>query len=100
MKTTKNTNRIEDSTVSSLLAQRDRMLAENQVDSDFIAESLLDTIYASPLGSLLRIISTLPEVRYEKVEHARRIMDQPEDELDSRMDMALDKVLEELLIDG
>ncbi len=100
MKTTNKTNRIEESGVNSLLAQRDRMLSETPADSDFIAHSLLDSIYESPLGRLLKVISTLPEVRYEKVEHARRLIDQPEDELDSRMEMALDKVLEDLLIEG
>ncbi|MBC8377878.1 MAG: hypothetical protein H8E62_01755 [Planctomycetes bacterium] len=100
MKTTNKTNRIKESSVNNLLAQRDRMLSETTADSDFIADSLMDSIYESPLGRLLKVISTLPEVRYEKVEHARNIIDQPEDELDSRMEMALDKVLEDLLIEG
>ena len=100
MKTTNKTNRIEECSVNNLLAQRDRMLSETPADSDFIVHSLLDSIYESPIGRLLKVISMMPEVRYEKVEHARGIIDQPEDELDDRMELALDKVLEDLLIEG
>ena len=87
----------EDVTINELIAERDRLIAESQADSDFASESVLDHIYANPLGRLLRIISTLPEVRSEKIEHARQLIHETEDQLDCRMDLALDKVLEELI---
>ncbi|MEN8126742.1 MAG: hypothetical protein ABFR90_02945 [Planctomycetota bacterium] len=67
-------------------------------DTDMLVERLFDSMHSSPLGRLLSIISALPEVRVEKVERARRQIDQPEECWDARMDMALDRVLEELII--
>jgi hypothetical protein len=90
----------DDVTINELIAERDRLIAESQVDSDFASESVLDHIYANPLGRLLRVISTLPEVRSEKVEHARQLIHETEDQLDYRMDLALDKVLEELITEN
>lgn len=98
MQTSKQTQRIEAMTCDELMAQRDRMFIEEPADSDFLAESLLDNMNASPLGKLLKVIGTLPEVRYEKVERGRRLVDQPDSaELDAQMDVALDRVLEELM---
>lgn len=90
----------EDLTMDELIAERDRMFDEGQADSDFTAETILDHIYANPLGKLLRIISTLPEVRCEKVVRARRLIHESEEQLDCRMDLALDKVLEELITEN
>lgn len=95
MELSKNTH--NELTLDELIAKRDRMLGETSAESDFMADSLLDHIYENPLGKLLQIISTLPEVRLEKVDHARRMIAQSEDELDCRMDIALDRVLEELI---
>ena len=67
--------------------------------TDMLVERLFDSMQSSPLGRLLSVISTLPEVRVEKVERARRHIDQPEECWDVRMDMALDRVLEELIIE-
>lgn len=92
--------RFEEFTMDELAAERDRMLAAAETDCDFAAESVLDHIYANPLGRLLRVISTLPEVRYEKVDYARRLMHESEDQLDCRMELALDKVLEELITEN
>ena len=68
-------------------------------DTDFLVEKLLDSMKSSPLGRLLGVISTLPEVRTEKVERARRQINQPEECWDTKMDLALDRVLEELIFD-
>lgn len=101
MQISKQTQRTEAMTYDELLAGRDQLFIEEHTDSDFPVESLLDNMNASPLGKLLKLIGTLPEVRYEKVNRARRIIEQPDnDELDARMDIALDRVLEELIIDS
>ena len=60
----------------------------------------MEQMYANPLGKLLRIISSLPEVRREKVNHARSMIEQTEEELDFQMDLALDMVLEELITEN
>ena len=68
-------------------------------DSDLLVEKLIDSMKSSPLGRLLGVISTLPEVRTEKVERARRQINQPEECWDTKMDLALDRVLEELIFE-
>ncbi|MHC4988493.1 MAG: hypothetical protein ACYTFX_08375 [Planctomycetota bacterium] len=68
-------------------------------DVDMLTERLISSMQSSPLGRLLSAISTLPEVRIEKVERARRQINQPEECWDTKMDMALDRVLEELIIE-
>ena len=100
MQTSKNTKRFDELTTDELLLERDRMLGKVQTDSDFTVGSLMDHIYANPLGKLLQIISTLPEVRHEKVDYARSLIEQPEEELECRMDLALDKILEELVTEN
>jgi len=83
-----------------LLNGSDRIdLSFLEEDTDMLAEKLLDSMQSSPLSRLLTVISTLPEVRVEKVERARRQINQPEECWDTKMDMALDRVLEELIIE-
>lgn len=92
---TENKNRFEE-----LLNSADEMdLSFLEEDNDTLVEKLFDNIHSSPLGRLLSVISTLPEVRIEKVEDARRNMDQPEEYWDTKIDAALDRVLEELIIE-
>lgn len=75
--------------------------AATPAESDFLAESLLETMNTNPLGRLLKAIGQLPEVRYEKVDRARRMIEATDvDRMDAEMDIALDRVLEELLADG
>lgn len=100
MKLSNDKKRFEALTMDELTAKRDELFAEVQGDSDFTEESLMEHLYANPLGKLLKIISTLPEVRHEKVDHARRMIHETEDELNCRMDLALDKVLEELITEN
>jgi hypothetical protein len=68
-------------------------------DTDTLTEKLLDSMRSNPLSRLLSAIATLPEVRLEKVERARRQIDQPEECWDTKIDLALDRVLEELIIE-
>jgi hypothetical protein len=91
-----NVNRYEE-----LLRTADRMDLSflEDAETDVLVEKLFESMQCSPLGRLLKVISTLPEVRTEKVEHARRHIAQPDACLDSKMDVALDRVLEELIIE-
>ena len=65
-------------------------------EPDFPTERLLQHIETNPIGKLLEMIAALPDVRYEKIEHARQQLSLSEEALDARLDIALDRVLEEL----
>lgn len=90
----------ENQLYEQFLQEQGRMNSMFQTDSDFLVDQIMDNIEASPLGRLLKVIATLPEVRYEKVERARRHVHQADECLDEQMDAALDRVLEELIAEG
>ncbi|HOM61769.1 MAG TPA: hypothetical protein PLX18_01580 [Anaerohalosphaeraceae bacterium] len=62
-------------------------------------ELLLEHLQSDPIGRLLQIIASLPEVRQEKVLRARREIAENSPEMERRLDVAMDRVLEELIID-
>ena len=66
-------------------------------DQDLLAEELLKNINTTPLGQLLKKIAVLPEIRQEKVNDMRSRIARGEYDLNKRLDLALDKVLEELI---
>jgi negative regulator of flagellin synthesis FlgM len=55
-----------------------------------------DHVEISPLGQMLDGISQLPEIRYEKVEEIRRQIAAGSYETSERLELALDRLLEEL----
>ncbi len=59
-------------------------------------EQILDNIQNTPLGVVLKRIASLPEVRREKVLRVRRQITQGRYNLTERLDLALEKVLEDL----
>jgi hypothetical protein len=63
---------------------------------DKMMEQILDNINTTPIGQVLRKIASLPEVRKEKVLDVRRQLTEGKYDLDERLDVALDKVLEYL----
>ncbi|MHC4324649.1 MAG: flagellar biosynthesis anti-sigma factor FlgM [Planctomycetota bacterium] len=65
-------------------------------DKDAMMEQILDNINTTPIGQVLRKIASLPEVRKEKVLDVRRQLTEGKYDLDERLDVALDKVLEYL----
>jgi hypothetical protein len=68
-----------------------------QGEHDFAVDRLMSSLEDNPLGRLLSIISQMPEMRAEKIETARRHIEQPDEILEAEMDAAMDKVLEELI---
>lgn len=60
-------------------------------------EELLESINSTPLGQLLKIIATMPEVRREKVIDLRDRLNQGHYDEQEYLDEALDRVLEELI---
>jgi anti-sigma28 factor (negative regulator of flagellin synthesis) len=65
-------------------------------DKDVVMEQILENIQNTPLGQVLKKIASLPEVRQEKVLHLRRQITEGRYNLSERLDVALDKVLEDL----
>lgn len=77
--------------------QSNRFEEFKNVHDDVLAQKIMDNIHNTPLGKLLGIIATLPEIRAEKVEHGRQLLRRQESDLDEQLDEAMDRVLEELL---
>jgi len=65
-------------------------------DEDLLMEQILDNINNTPLGRVLKNIALLPEVRRQKVLTVRQQLTEGSYNLNKRLDVALDKVLEEL----
>jgi hypothetical protein len=65
-------------------------------DEDLIMEQILENLNTTPIGKVLKRIASLPEVRKKKVLDVRRQLTEGKYDLSSRLDVALDKVLEDL----
>ena len=77
--------------------QQSESISENLAsDNDLIMEQILENINTTPIGQVLKKIAMLPEVRKEKVLKVRRQLIKGEYDLNERLDIVLDKVLEEL----
>jgi hypothetical protein len=70
---------------------------ENLVaEQDLLMEQILENINTTPIGQVLKKIASLPEVRKEKVLDLRQQLSKGKYRLNERLDIALDKVLEDL----
>ena len=70
---------------------------ENQIlDEDLLMEQILENINTTPIGQVLKKIALLPEVRKEKILDVRQQLTEGKYNLNERLDVALDKVLEDL----
>ena len=65
-------------------------------NEDLIMEQILENINNTPIGQELKRIASLREVRKEKVLDVRRQLTEGKYDLNERLDVALDKVLEDL----
>ncbi len=65
-------------------------------DKDLVMEQILDNIHGTPLGQVLKKIASLPEIRRKKVLNLRREITEGRYDLTERLDLALDRVLEDL----
>ncbi|MHC4863029.1 MAG: hypothetical protein ACYTEX_03020 [Planctomycetota bacterium] len=59
-------------------------------------EQILENINTTPIGQVLKRIASLPEVRRRKVLDVRRQLTDGKYDLNQRLDIALDRVLEDL----
>ena len=71
-----------------------------EVNLQQIEQELFGDINSTPLGQLLEMIGSLPEIRQEKVYNVRDRLDTECYDMDNTLDSAIDKVLEELLSDS
>lgn len=88
------------------LDSKDRFQRQNQqpdaadddpaTEQDLLMEQILENINTTPIGRVLKKIASLPEVRREKVLNVRRKLNKGKYKLNERLDIALDKVLEDL----
>ena len=65
-------------------------------DEDLLMEQILENINTTPIGQVLKKIAALPEVRKEKVLNVRRQLTEGKYDVNERLDIVLDKVLEDL----
>ena len=65
-------------------------------EDDFVMEQILDNMNSTPIGQVLKKIASLPEGRRNKVLDVRQQLTEGKYDLNERLDMALEKVLEEL----
>ena len=65
------------------------------LDEDVLMEQILENINTTPIGRVLKKIAMLPDVRREKVLNLRRQLTEGKYNLTDRLDLALDRVLEE-----
>jgi len=67
-----------------------------EAENDLLMERILENIHQTPIGQVLKKIASLPEVRKEKVLDVRRQLTDGGYDLSARLDIALEKVLEDL----
>jgi anti-sigma28 factor (negative regulator of flagellin synthesis) len=86
---------------SSRLTQSDEQWSnpleiDLSADRDLVMEQILENISNTPVGQVLNSIAALPEMRREKVLHLRQQITEGRYDLTGRLEVALDKVLEDL----
>ena len=65
-------------------------------DDDLLMEQILDNMNTTPIGQVLKKIACLPGINKQKVLNVRRQLTQGRYDLNERLDMALEKVLDDL----
>jgi hypothetical protein len=65
-------------------------------DNDLLMEQILENMNNTPIGQVLKKIASLPDARRQKVLRVRRQLTEGRYELNERLDLALEKVLDDL----
>ena len=63
---------------------------------DLMMEQILENLNNTPIGQVLQKIACLPEVRKDKILNVRQQLTDGKYDLNERLDIAMDKVLEDL----
>jgi len=65
-------------------------------DDDLFMEQILENMNSTPIGQVLKTIAVLPEVSRQKVLRVRREITEGKYNLNERLDLAIEKVLDDL----
>ena len=68
------------------------------LEEDLLMEQILDNLNNTPIGQVLRTIASLPETRQEKVLDIRQQITLGRNHQNTRLDVALEKVLDDLTL--
>ena len=87
-----------DSNACSKRLERQMHTAELNLsqDDDLVMEQILENLNNTPIGQVLKRIASLPEVNRQKVLSLRRQITEGKYDLSERLDIALDKAIEDL----
>ncbi len=72
------------------------MSEEMLAEQDLLMEEIINNLNNTPVGQVLKKLAALPEVRQQKVLNVREQLTSGNYDLSERLDVVLDKVLEEL----
>jgi hypothetical protein len=90
------TNPNEANDVSIARNDIDSALDGLTIDNDLLMEQILENMNNTPIGQVLKKIAALPDARRQKVLSVRRQLTEGRYELNERLDLALEKVLDDL----
>ena len=68
------------------------------VSENLLTEDIMKNVKKTPIGQLLQKMAAMPEIRQDKVLRVRREISGGKYNLNDRLDVAIDNILEELLI--
>jgi len=74
----------------------DPVIDDLVADDDLLMEQILDNMNTTPIGQVLKKIASLPDVNRQKVLRVRRQLTEGRYDLNERLDLALEKVLDDL----
>ena len=78
--------------------QKAQLFNEKQApNEDLLMEQILENINTTPIGQVLKKIVSLPGFRREKILEVRRKLTEGQYDLNERLDIALEKVLDDLI---
>lgn len=87
-------------TDQSTKTQATRFSRLAQIQQDPFEDEFFDNINSTPLGRLLKLIATIPEIRQNKVSELRTQISDGQYDINHNLDEALDRVLEELIAES
>jgi hypothetical protein len=74
----------------------DHVFDDLAADDDLLMEQILQNMNSTPIGQVLKKIASLPDVSRQKVLRVRRQLTEGRYDLNERLDLALEKVLDDL----
>jgi hypothetical protein len=68
-----------------------------RTDGALLKSKMAGYVRNTPMGQLMTVMAATPEIRPEKIEQGRRMLQCSDSELEEKLDKAMDCVLEKLL---